>query len=92
MITTVKETENLLRHYTRESYDDEYSDYEALSIIRDNLLGKDWYVVDPIGQRQVNYIAVKDMVSKIDNLKTTNFIYKTLSILLGILSVILWFT
>lgn len=40
------------------------SDAEFRAFIIDYLLGEDWYVVDPLGQTQVNEIALYDILEK----------------------------
>ena len=40
------------------------SDAEFRTFIIDYLLGEDWYVVDPLGQTQVNEIALAEILSK----------------------------
>ena len=40
------------------------SDAEFRTFIIDYLLGEDWYVVDPIGQTQVNEIALHEILEK----------------------------
>lgn len=40
------------------------SDAEFRAFIIDYLLGEDWYVVDPIGQTQVNEIALHEILEK----------------------------
>lgn len=42
------------------------SDKEALRELIDYILGKDWYVVDPISNEQVNAIAVEEIKRKFD--------------------------
>lgn len=37
---------------------------EAINILVDYLLGEDWYVVDPIGVKQVNAIVVEQILDK----------------------------
>lgn len=40
------------------------TDAEFRQFIIDYLLGSDWYVVDPLGQTQVNEIALYDILKK----------------------------
>lgn len=40
------------------------TDAEFRQFIIDYLLGPDWYVVDPLGQTQVNEIALHDILNK----------------------------
>ena len=40
------------------------TDAEFRHFIIDYLLGSDWYVVDPLGQTQVNEIALSDILNK----------------------------
>ena len=40
------------------------SDTEFRAIIIDYLLGEDWYVVDPLGQTQINEIALYEILEK----------------------------
>ena len=40
------------------------TDAEFRDFIIDYLLGNDWYVVDPLGQTQVNEIALYDILNK----------------------------
>lgn len=42
------------------------SDKEALRELIDYILGKDWYVVDPLSNDQVNTIAVEEIKRKFD--------------------------
>lgn len=43
------------------------SDAEFRAFIIDYLLGEDWYVTDPIGQTQVNEIALYEILEKYSN-------------------------
>lgn len=40
------------------------SDAEFRTFIIDYLLGKEWYVVDPLGQTQINEIALYEILKK----------------------------
>ena len=40
------------------------SDAEFRTFIIDYLLGEDWYVVDPLGQTQINEIALYEILEK----------------------------
>ena len=40
------------------------SDREAIHILTEHLLGKDYYIVDPIGVEQCNTVIVADIISK----------------------------
>ena len=40
------------------------TDAEFRDFIIDYLLGNDWYVADPLGQKQVNEIALNDILNK----------------------------
>jgi hypothetical protein len=40
------------------------TDAEFRTFAIDYLLGEDWYVTDPLGQTQVNEIALADILSK----------------------------
>jgi len=40
------------------------SDIEFRTFIIDYLLGEDWYVVDPLGQTQINEIALYKILEK----------------------------
>ena len=40
------------------------TDTEFRQFVIDYLLGSDWYVVDPLGQTQVNEIALHDILNK----------------------------
>lgn len=40
------------------------SDREFVRFAIDYLLGEDWYVVDPIGQTQINEIALHEILEK----------------------------
>lgn len=42
------------------------SDRQAMRELIDYILGKDWYVVDPLSQNQVNAIAVDEIKKKFD--------------------------
>lgn len=44
------------------------SDKQAMQELIDYILGKDWYVVDPLSQAQVNAIAVEEIKRKWDML------------------------
>ena len=44
------------------------SDRQAMQELIDYILGKDWYVVDPLSQAQVNAIAVEEIKRKWDML------------------------
>ena len=44
------------------------SDRQAMQELIDYILGKDWYVVDPLNQAQVNAIAVEEIKRKWDML------------------------
>lgn len=44
------------------------SDRQAIQELIDYILGKDWYVVDPLSQAQVNAIAVEEIKRKWDML------------------------
>ena len=56
------------RYKNREDKDNMYgvgvSDAEFRRFVIDYLLGEDWYVVDPIGQTQVNEIALHEILEK----------------------------
>jgi hypothetical protein len=56
------------RYKNREDKDNMYgvgiSDAEFRSFIIDYLLGKDWYVVDPLGRDQINEIALHEILEK----------------------------
>lgn len=39
-------------------------DSEFRRFMIDYLLGKDWYVVDPLGQTQINEIALREILNK----------------------------
>ena len=56
------------RYENREDKDNIYgvgvSDAEFRQFIIDYLLGKDWYVVDPLGQAQINEIALYEILEK----------------------------
>ena len=56
------------KYSKREDKDNIYgvglTDAEFRTFIIDYLLGKDWYVVDPIGQTQVNEIALYQILEK----------------------------
>ena len=43
-------------------------DKQAMQELIDYILGKDWYVVDPLSQAQVNAIAVEEIKRKWDML------------------------
>lgn len=42
------------------------SDRQAMQELIDYILGKDWYVVDPLSQAQVNAIAVEKIKREFD--------------------------
>lgn len=56
------------KYARREDKDNIYSvgisDAEFRTFIIDYLLGEDWYVVDPIGQTQINEIALERILEK----------------------------
>lgn len=56
------------KYAAREDKDNIYgvgiSDAEFRTFIIDYLLGEDWYVADPIGQTQVNEIALERILEK----------------------------
>ena len=56
------------RYKNREDKDNMFgvgvSDAEFRAFIIDYLLGEDWYVVDPIGQTQINEIALYEILEK----------------------------
>ena len=56
------------RYDNREDKDNMYgvgiSDAEFRAFIIDYILGEDWYVVDPIGQTQINEIALHEILEK----------------------------
>ncbi len=65
----MKLTEFMDERYTnREDKDNMYgvgvSDTEFRAFIIDYLLGEDWYVVDPLGQTQINEIALYEILEK----------------------------
>ena len=62
-------TEYMNKKYSeREDKDNMYgvgiSDVEFRAFIIKYLLGKDWYVTDPLGKEQVNEIALYDILEK----------------------------
>ena len=40
------------------------SDREFVDFAKEYLLGENWYVVDPLGQQQINEIALYDILKK----------------------------
>ena len=56
------------RYEKREDKDNMFgvgvSDAEFRAFIIDYLLGEDWYVVDPLGQTQINEIALYKILKK----------------------------
>lgn len=42
------------------------SDRQAIQELINYILGKNWYVVDPLGQDQINAIAVEEIKRKFD--------------------------
>jgi hypothetical protein len=56
------------RYENREDKDNLFgvgiSDTEFRQFIIDYLLGEDWYVVDPLGQTQINEIALYEILEK----------------------------
>lgn len=56
------------RYENREDKDNMFgvgvSDAEFRTFIIDYLLGEDWYVVDPLGQTQINEIALYKILEK----------------------------
>lgn len=56
------------RYKNREDKDNIFgvgiSDAEFRAFIIDYLLGEDWYVVDPLGQTQINEIALYKILEK----------------------------
>lgn len=57
-----------LKYQTREDKDNMFgvgiSDADFRKFAIDYLLGTDWYVVDPLGQTQINEIALKEILTK----------------------------
>lgn len=65
----MKLTEFMKKRYAdREDKDNMFgvgiSDAEFRAFIIDYLLGEDWYVVDPLGQTQINEIALDRILEK----------------------------
>ena len=56
------------KYDNREDKDNIYgvgiSDAEFRAFIIDYILGEDWYVVDPLGQTQINEIALHEILEK----------------------------
>ena len=56
------------RYKNREDKDNMFgagvSDTEFRAFIIDYLLGEDWYVADPLGQKQINEIALYNILEK----------------------------
>lgn len=56
------------RYKNRKDKDNMYgvgvSDAEFRAFIMDYLLGEDWYVADPLGQTQINEIALHEILKK----------------------------
>ncbi len=56
------------RYKNREDKDNMFgvgiSDAEFRRFAIDYLLGEDWYVADPLGQTQINEIALKEILEK----------------------------
>ena len=56
------------RYENRKDKDNIYgvgvSDSEFRAFVIDYLLGEDWYVVDPLGQTQINEIALYEILEK----------------------------
>lgn len=56
------------RYKNREDKDNMFgvgvSDAEFRAFVIDYLLGEDWYVVDPLGQTQINEIALYKILEK----------------------------
>ena len=65
---------DILKEYMKKKYDERtdkdnmfgvgVSDAEFRTFIIDYLLGEDWYVVDPLGQTQINEIALYEILEK----------------------------
>lgn len=59
------------RYKNREDKDNIFgvgvTDAEFRAFIIDYLLGEDWYVVDPLGQTQINEIALYEILEKYSN-------------------------
>lgn len=49
------------------------SDKEVRQELIDYILGKNWYVVNPISQEQLNVIAVEEIKNKFDRLTNKRF-------------------
>ena len=69
MVSRMKLTEFMDERYkNREDKDNMFgvgvSDAEFRAFIIDYLLGEDWYVVDPLGQTQINEIALYEILEK----------------------------
>lgn len=56
------------KYERREDKDNMYgvgiSDAEFRAFMIDYILGEDWYVVDPLGQTQINEIALHEILEK----------------------------
>lgn len=48
------------------------SDKELREELIEYILGKDWYVIDPLSQDQINAIAVDEIKHKFDKLTNKN--------------------
>lgn len=46
---------------------------EALQLLCDELLGKDYYIVDPVGPKQANAIIALDILKQYAPKKKSNF-------------------
>ena len=57
-------------------YPESTSDKNAIRLLIDYFLGKDWYVVDPISHDQINTIAVNEIIKKYPKKKKLKIIYE----------------
>ena len=49
------------------------TDKEALDFLKDHILGEDWYVVDPMPNKQVNPFVVNDIIEKYNRAQESLF-------------------
>ena len=48
---------------------DETNAQEALDLLKDYILGSDYYIVDPVNQKQANTIIVLDIIHRLEKEK-----------------------
>jgi len=60
-----------MKNENKELYDMKLTDaQDGLHTLIDHFLGKDWYVADPLSSKQVNTIAIEEILKKYPSGKT----------------------